>query len=492
MWMPTSVAASSTSWPLGARVTRPSMVTSTRPSSGGGGAASAWLMGLRGLREQRRAHRAGAGATVGLELGAEGLVRGDHEPGRGVPERTEALAVHVRADVGERRELVEGREARLELVHQPGLEVRALAAGHALAAGLVVVEVDQAPGDVDEAGGLVHEHHRAGAERGARLHHRVHVEGEVEVLGEEHLHRAAAGLERLERPPLPHPAAVLLEELANRPAELHLVAAGMLDVPGAAPHPGAAAALGADRLEPLPTAGDDVGQVAEGLDVVHHRRLAVEALDRGEGRLEPRLAAPALEGVDERGLLAADVGAGAAVDDDVATEVGAEDALADIALGARLLDAALEQQPLVVILPADVEEGVLHLERIGGDEDPLDQLMGVLVDEVAVLEAAGLGLVGVDAEVAGEHVAGEERPLRPGGEAGPSAAPQPAELHLLDDLVGSALPQRGAQRLVAAPPLVDGEGLDALDADVLGEQLVLGHRALILPGGTARGRRTMV
>jgi hypothetical protein len=59
--------------------------------------------------------------------------------------------------------------------------------------------------------------------------------------------------------------------------------------------------------------------VAERLDVVDDRRALVEAEDRREiRRLDPRIGPLALERLDEPGLLAADVGAGAAVDVDLA------------------------------------------------------------------------------------------------------------------------------------------------------------------------------
>ena len=122
----------------------------------------------------------------------------------------------------------------------------------------------------------------------------------------------------------------------------------------------------------------------------------------------------------------------------------------------------------------------LHLQRVGGDEQPLDELVRVLVDERAVLEAARLGLVGVDAEVAREDVLGQEAPLHPGGEAGPSPPPQPARLDLLDQRLRGELAERLAQSLVAAEALVDGERLQSLGAEVLGEQLVFGHDRAIL------------
>jgi hypothetical protein len=52
-------------------------------------------------------------------------------------------------------------------------------------------------------------------------------------------------------------------------------------------------------------------------------------------------------------------------------------------------------------LAADVDVGLLHVVREAGDHDALDQLVRILVDDVAILERAGLGLVGVDDEVDG-------------------------------------------------------------------------------------------
>ena len=75
-----------------------------------------------------------------------------------------------------------------------------------------------------------------------------------------------------------------------------------------------AAFVGEARLlEPLDALADDVRHVADRFDVVDHRRLAPEAGDRGKRRLRARVAALAFERVQERGLFAADVAAGADV-----------------------------------------------------------------------------------------------------------------------------------------------------------------------------------
>ena len=65
----------------------------------------------------------------------------------------------------------------------------------------------------------------------------------------------------------------------------------------------------AERAEPVGALLDDQRRVRERLDVVDQRRALVEALVRRERRLQPRVAALALEAVEQRRLLAADVGA---------------------------------------------------------------------------------------------------------------------------------------------------------------------------------------
>src|SRR5450631_1187076 len=100
--------------------------------------------------------------------------------------------------------------------------------------------------------------------------------------------------------------------------------------------------------------------------------------------------------------------------------------------------------------------------------------------QLAVLEAARLRLVGVAAEIAGEHVLGKESPFHPGREARPSAAAQAARLDLVDKGFGSEALESLAQSLVSAQALVHGERLQPLGAEVLGEQSVFGHVRAIL------------
>src|SRR5437879_2423578 len=83
--------------------------------------------------------------------------------------------------------------------------------------------------------------------------------------------------------------------------------------------------------------------------------------------------------------LTADVRAGTAVHDHVAGESAAQDVLADVPGRARLVHAAFQEQALVPVFAPDVDESDVHLQGIGCDEDAFDELMGALVDEVAIL-----------------------------------------------------------------------------------------------------------
>src|SRR5262249_45251117 len=155
------------------------------------------------------------------------------------------------------------------------------------------------------------------------------------------------------------------------------------------------------------------------------RRRRERARNRGEGRLDAGLPPLALEGLDETRLLAADVGAGAAVDGNVERERGSEDLLAEETLRVRLADGLLEDARAVVELAADVDVGGAAPDRVGSQDHSLEQLMGVVLHEEAVLERPGLRLVGVAEEVDGLalRVLRQEAPLDSGREAGAAAAP---------------------------------------------------------------------
>src|SRR6266513_439972 len=100
-----------------------------------------------------------------------------------------------------------------------------------------------------------------------------------------------------------------IEQLRKRRAELHFVVTGPRDMARHRKGLGAAVVRPAEREERVRAVADDPGHGGESLGVVDRRRLAVETEARGGRRHESRQALLAFERLEERGLLAADVGA---------------------------------------------------------------------------------------------------------------------------------------------------------------------------------------
>jgi hypothetical protein len=115
------------------------------------------------------------------------------------------------------------------------------------------------------------------------------------------------------------------------------------------------------------------GHRGDGLDVVDDGRAGVEARSTRERRLAAGLAAPALEAVEEGGLLAADVGAGTGVHGDVEVEAGAVDVLAEVTGLVGLLDRAQQAAVDVDDLAAQVDERVVAPDGERADRDTLDE-----------------------------------------------------------------------------------------------------------------------
>ena len=131
--------------------------------------------------------------------------------------------------------------------------------------------------------------------------------------------RRAAEQHCLQRPSVAD-AARAIDERLQRDAERHFVDSGPNGATRDAEQLRAGRLFGAGGGERRPAVAHDVEHVDERLDVVDDGRLAEQARLHGERRLVPRLAAEALDRVEERRLFAADVGAGAAAQLDVEAE----------------------------------------------------------------------------------------------------------------------------------------------------------------------------
>ena len=200
--------------------------------------------------------------------------------------------------------------------------------------------------------------------------------------------------------------------------------------------------------------GQHPGHRGQGDDVVDHGGPSEEALEGGDGRLGPHLAALALEALEHRRLLAADVGAGADAHLHVEGEIGPEDVLTQPAPGPGGLDRGLHGHDGVGVLGAEVDEALGGAGGVGGDGHALEEGEGVALHQHAVGEGAGVTLVGVAADEL--HVGlcpGDRPPLDAGGEAGTAPAAEARVDDCFDHGLG-AHGQRGAQSGDAAVALV--------------------------------------
>ena len=163
-------------------------------------------------------------------------------------------------------------------------------------------------------------------------------------------------------------------------------------------------------------------------------------LDR-ERRPDARRAALAFERLDQRRLLAADIGSGADVDRDVEIEAGvAQDVSAQQMLLTPPLQHRLQRLEQVAVFAAQINQAAPRTDHPCRDRHALEHGIGLPAQQHVVLEGARLAFVGV----AHHHALGAGRlaaqfPLQAGREACAAAAAQVAEFDL------------GQHRFAAAP-----------------------------------------
>jgi len=205
--------------------------------------------------------------------------------------------------------------------------------------------------------------------------------------------RRAPGSPELDPVPSAH-AARVVEQLAQRDTQRGLVLAGAGDVTGQRIQREARRFLGAHRSEPLDAVENDRRHTGDRLDVVDHRRAAVEPGDGGERRPQSRLPAPALQRIEQCGSSpqmyapapACTTTPGRAGGDIAAQEAGS------VGLGHRVLQSAQYWQ----YFAAHVDERVARPDRVGGNDDAFDEYVRCRQHQRDVFARTRFGLVGVD------------------------------------------------------------------------------------------------
>ena len=226
----------------------------------------------------------------------------------------------------------------------------------------------------------------------------------------------------------------------------------MVDLAAQSKDLGALALLSTHGGKPIRALDNDLGDIGIGFHVIQDGGLAEQTLDCGEGRTGTGLAALALDGGHQSGLLTADEGAGTQTQADIKAEAGAENILAQQAILMRLPDSRLQMGDSQRILRTNINITLIGTDGIAGDGHGLQHRMGVAFQNRAIHECAGVALIGVAADVLLHvaAVAGSELPLHAGRETCAAAAADAGIQHRLNDLVGGHLGQHLAQPLIAA------------------------------------------
>ena len=131
---------------------------------------------------------------------------------------------------------------------------------------------------------------------------------------------------------------------------------------------------------------DDHRDIGPGFHVVDDRGLAPKALLGRIGRAVAGLADIAFDKVDERGLFAADIGAGAPADLDIEAEGRAQDLVSQETLLFGLGDGLAQPRGGQGIFVADVDEALAGADGIGADDHALHDGVGVALHHGPVHE----------------------------------------------------------------------------------------------------------
>ena len=140
-----------------------------------------------------------------------------------------------------------------------------------------------------------------------------------------------------------------------------------------------------------------------------------------------------------------------------------------------------------------VDDGLRGASRVGGEQQSLEQPVGIALHQVPVLEDPGLAFLAVDDDVLRRpRGRAARRPFHRGLEVGAAAPREAGRAHLLDDALGPALAERPRERRVAAVAERVGDVARVGEAAALEQHAVLAREdtramldSLLLHIGTA-------
>ena len=117
---------------------------------------------------------------------------------------------------------------------------------------------------------------------------------------------------------------------------------------------------------------------------------------------------------------------------------GAENVFAEEIFRAGFLERLIQNLRAFGHFAANINVSQLHVIREAGDDHALDELMRILVDDLAILEGAGLGFVRVADQINRLAAATiHETPLETAGETGTATTAQTGDFHVFANLFGT-------------------------------------------------------
>ena len=152
--------------------------------------------------------------------------------------------------------------------------------------------------------------------------------------------------------------------------------------------------------------------------VVDNRGAAIQSHDRGEGRLDARVAALPFERLHQRRFLAAFICARAGVSQQIKVKTGAQNVFAQVAGGISFGDGGVHNVQHVAVFAANVDEALMRVDGATGNDHAFNQLVRVHLHQRPVLAGARLAFIRVAKHVlCFRRILWHERPLHSRWEA---------------------------------------------------------------------------
>ena len=314
----------------------------------------------------------------------------------------------------------------------------------------------------------------------------VKIHPAVILIGAQHAHRHAACNGALEALAVTHTKTVRFNKRSQRDAKISFIHARSRHMTTHTHELRSVArratngALATERLPPRNPVLNDRADRCERFHIVHNGRSTKQAFYRRKWRLQTRPTTATFDRFKQSRLFAADVGASTAMQIAVhrkRTLAAQQPLLTEDALRIRLLNCALNDLRLMVILTTDEEVRSVELARVACNRNAFENKMWIVITKQTIFESAWLGFIAIDAEVATTAIRwGKKCPLESARKSCAAAAAEIRVLHHRHDFRGRHA-ERLLKRLIAAcrDVLINTDGLAILRVaprkcgDALGE-----------------------